>query len=497
MQFVSRALIFFGITIAINNLVQGTSHAQNPLANLSLDPADSWNLMLVGGSMRTCSSMASSHCETTDWINPETIRTHNGIQLNNAAIQRILNSESWQNDRLEIRDELVSALRKTQGSIKGNNLKFDDFRSRFSSIYANLWRNLTDREYFLLRDSIQVPYSELPTEQINFEASTESAGVELFETFVERARALSGIERPRIIVVTASARDSFDAVDFYLQAFRHFGAEVTWLPLDAATGQAIAAGRCEDIDKIRENVQNSFYQARKSPVLAERQLLACTQPEMLTRTIEAAHGIFFNGGDQSLTLQGFIAPDNTPFPWLTALQQRVQAGEMIAGGTSAGTAVMSAAHMISNGSGRPALIAGAVRSPFPPAIDCERMNNCGFPAGADQLTYRAEGGLGLFPMGITDTHFSERGRQIRLLRLAADTNTRLGVGIDEATALLIDTQSGAFQVQGAHGVFMISNAYSVEQEGPESAGIMAEFHYFRNGSGGVIHDQEIKRTFVS
>ena len=67
--------------------------------------------------------------------------------------------------------------------------------------------------------------------------------------------------------------------------------------------------------------------------------------------------------------------------------------------------------------------------------------------GSD-LTYRAGGGSGLFNIGILDTHFSERDREARLALLTAYTGTRFGFGVDEATALMVNTTEEEVQMEG-------------------------------------------------
>jgi hypothetical protein len=68
------------------------------------------------------------------------------------------------------------------------------------------------------------------------------------------------------------------------------------------------------------------------------------------------------------------------------------------------------------------------------------------------------GGLGLFPYGVLDSHFSRRTREARLIRAVADSGMDYGFGVDENTALLVTRpdRKGVthFSVQGAAGVFI-------------------------------------------
>jgi cyanophycinase len=62
-------------------------------------------------------------------------------------------------------------------------------------------------------------------------------------------------------------------------------------------------------------------------------------------------------------------------------------------------------------------------------------------------------GLGLWPEVIVDQHFVKRQRTNRLLSAVLDRPTLVGVGIDEATAVVV--HDGAFEVMGKSSVVVI------------------------------------------
>ncbi len=76
----------------------------------------------------------------------------------------------------------------------------------------------------------------------------------------------------------------------------------------------------------------------------------------------------------------------------------------------------------------------------------------------------------MFTYGLLDTHFTERGRQGRLIRLAADTHTPMGYGIDQDTGLLItnaDSPQAQMQVIGQHGVYILDlSKATIDKKGP-------------------------------
>jgi len=144
----------------------------------------------------------------------------------------------------------------------------------------------------------------------------------------------------------------------------------------------------------------------------------------LARRAEEINVFFLGGGDQSRLVSCLVEKDGGDSPLLAAMRRAYQRGAVVAG-TSAGAAGQAAGVMITGGTSASALREGARE---------------GRPRG-DDLTYR-RGGLGFFTLGIPDTHFSQRDRPGRLIRLASDTGTRRGFGIDENTALIVENPLG-------------------------------------------------------
>jgi cyanophycinase len=143
-------------------------------------------------------------------------------------------------------------------------------------------------------------------------------------------------------------------------------------------------------------------------------------PEVVQAILEA-DAIFITGGSQS-RLMGVLRDT----PAMTALHHAHRhLGRCIAG-TSAGAAAMSR-HMIAQG----------------PAVRRPRKDVVGTGTG-----------LGLLPAAIVDQHFSERGRLARLLSALAQRPDLLGVGVDEDTALVIESQE-AIEVIGSGAVTLV------------------------------------------
>jgi cyanophycinase len=74
---------------------------------------------------------------------------------------------------------------------------------------------------------------------------------------------------------------------------------------------------------------------------------------------------------------------------------------------------------------------------------------------SNKLVYYEDRGMGFFDYGIPEQHFSERGREGRAIRLAADTNQDMIYGVNEATALIVtnpNTTQAEMEVMGNNGV---------------------------------------------
>lgn len=140
-------------------------------------------------------------------------------------------------------------------------------------------------------------------------------------------------------------------------------------------------------------------------------------------TIMSAGGIFFTGGDQ-LRITSLLGGTKVDY----ALHGAYRRGTVIAG-TSAGASVMSAT-MIIGGDGDSTPHQGSI-SMGP--------------------------GMGLVRDVVIDQHFAQRGRLGRLVAVVAQQPAMLGVGIDEDTAVLINSR-GEMEVIGSQTVTIVDGS---------------------------------------
>ncbi len=224
-----------------------------------------------------------------------------------------------------------------------------------------------------------------------------------------------------------------DNGDYYVEAFKRFGAaETERIPID--------------IDHISDKNSREVAQQVKSMT-----------------------GFFFGGGDQSRLIESFLnKKDNSDSLVLAAIRQNYEDGAAIFG-TSAGTAIQTGGSYFNNRDRSLPMITGgesyeALRDPDEDLCVQEDwydlFDEC---PDRDDLSYYPDGGFGFFNYGLLDTHFAERGRQGRLVRLAWEKYIDDAYAPDENTALVVtdvDTPNVEMSVVGERGVniFDLSSA---------------------------------------
>jgi hypothetical protein len=151
--------------------------------------------------------------------------------------------------------------------------------------------------------------------------------------------------------------------------------------------------------------------------------------------------------------------------------------------------------MVGNGRPERALLHGGQVSP-PPDPGCSRANRCPEGVHEDDLTYWPAGGLALWPDLVVDTHFSERAREIRLLRLLHDGGARFGLGVDETSALhlrLLKTGEWQAEALGEHGAWLFDAGDPVRRCAVDTSSISAHVLYLPSGSKARIDAQGMVR----
>ena len=446
--------------------------------------------------MKICTSLSLGACKDgkREFSDARKI-PHYQIKENNISL--LLNPGFW-NPRVgapaiaDLHAMLVTAKQKARGDIYsaselegilekiciGNAKTINCTRSDTMPV----WKKLLDEEQLFILSAFEIAQfknGKRIREAASIDDSKNPHGAAILKTFVNVAAARSPGKRPRILFVTASSADPYDAVDFYFSALQQAGAEPIWWPIDQAISTVLESKKsCDDLPQARIEKLALANREKVFPDLTELQKTACNNPEALAAFPSQAQGIFFSGGDQWRLRQAFFNDKDQPNIWLQNLRTAFKRGEIVVGGTSAGTAVQSGIAMLSNGSSKHAVNRGAKIS-APVKVGCERAKRCPDGMQEDDLTYWPNGGLALVDSLVLDTHFSERARELRLLRLLHHANAKIGMGVDETSAVHLTWLPDSLKVKalGASGAWW----FDISNQQPDKNKIKARAHYLAPG----------------
>ncbi|MHA1991378.1 MAG: cyanophycinase [Candidatus Hodarchaeales archaeon] len=174
------------------------------------------------------------------------------------------------------------------------------------------------------------------------------------------------------------------------------------------------------------------------------------------------HAVFMTGGDQ-LRLTSILGGSI----FLDGLNEFLL--DHIVGGTSAGAAVVP-----------------------------DTMISWGDAGSFNKGLLQMSPGLGIVRDMVIDTHFISRGRITRLLHMVAENPGMLGIGLSEATAMLLETEAKTFEVLGQGSIFIVDGrnvSYSNISQIPEGQAIsvekvllhaLSEGHVFNYGTHEII-----------
>jgi len=204
-------------------------------------------------------------------------------------------------------------------------------------------------------------------------------------------------------------------------------ARIVVLPTASGVPEESGPGTAEDLERYCGPDQ----EVEVVPILATTFERAFD--EELVAKLAAAEVFWFTGGVQSRILAVF-RPDGEDTPAFRAVQRRLAEGAVVAG-SSAGAAMMSDP-MIAWGNSREALLVGVRNDVEDRAVALEQ-------------------GMGFFPGGLTDQHFSRRGRLGRLVVALEASGRRFGFGVCDNRALEVDLAAGTGEAIGQRAVVVV------------------------------------------
>lgn len=210
--------------------------------------------------------------------------------------------------------------------------------------------------------------------------------------------------------------------------------------IPSASGNPERAGNFA-LDAIQHYGGNAFILPLSNHYPIKTQHI--NQDQYWVKQIDQATGVYFTGGDQARITQALLDTNGQRSPLLEAIWRLYQRGGIIAG-TSAGAAMMST-------------------TMFHNTKDTLTMLKMGMSEGIEIAA-----GLGFIgPDIFIDQHLIIRGRFARMLPAMLKKNYKVGLGIDENTALFIQAQE-QLEIVGYKGAILIDlNCASTQKETKE------------------------------
>ena len=226
----------------------------------------------------------------------------------------------------------------------------------------------------------------------------------------ERMVQLAGGKGARIAVFASASASPEKAGKFLVERFNHYGANAFFVPV---------AVRLSGID---------YQAAAEDPALAN--------------AVRAAGGAYFAGGDQGRITRALRREDGSNTRMLDALWDLYRRGGMIAG-SSAGAAIMSSSMF-----GHPKPVLATLK------------------LGLDDGKEIAPG-LGFIGEDVfIDQHLLVRGRFARMVPAMLKKGYKLGLGIDENTALVVNP-GREVEVIGYRGALLVDLSKALPQNGSQ------------------------------
>ncbi|MCG2586220.1 cyanophycinase [Massilia sp. TS11] len=254
-----------------------------------------------------------------------------------------------------------------------------------------------------------------------------------------------------LLIIGGALRDSNSAVwDAVVSQAGGRGARVAVFPTASADPQGAGAAAAA---RLRAAGAEAFV-VPVAPRLPGDARQAADDAALAAR-VAAAGGAYFVGGDQNRIVQALRHADGSATRVLDAVWRLYQRGGVVAG-SSAGAAIMS-------------------RTMFTEPRGLLAMLGEGAKVGAD-----IGPGLGFIGEQVfIDQHFLVRGRVARLIPAMLASGQRIGVGIDEDTAMLV--QDGQARVLGYKGVLRVDLSEAMAAGG--GALRQARLSYYESGDG--------------
>jgi len=230
------------------------------------------------------------------------------------------------------------------------------------------------------------------------------------------ATAQSGRKGP-LFIVGGGTQPKALVQEFVKLASTSRPAQIVVFGMASANGLQSGEAKAEDFRKLGARAQNIWVTRAQADL------------DSVVHLLDSATGVWFGGGDQNKLTAALRGSKLEK-----AIYARHAAGAVV-GGTSAGAAVISTV-----------MITGTELLPGRDTTEAWTRVKRG--------TVQTDTGFAFLPDVVLDQHFLRRKRQNRLLSLVLADAPHLGAGIDEGTALIVES-SGLWRIMGASAVLIV------------------------------------------
>jgi hypothetical protein len=248
-------------------LLVATACSSAPAHQAEDTPAHARELIMAGGALHLCSSLSPDACDQPGRVTGPAHRGPARYGFDATGREGVLaldfGSPSMRDDVVAVLDDAANAfdtrhvdaatLREALASrcVSGMRVR----RCQAGDADAP-WTRLDDDRRGGLMAALEQPQrnddGQRLLEATGLDDGRSPHGAAVMQAFVDAARIRAGDGTPRIAVVTASAFDPFDPVDFYLDALRQGGATAQWWPVDSALEAAVLGGQgCAAVPRMR------------------------------------------------------------------------------------------------------------------------------------------------------------------------------------------------------------------------------------------------------
>ena len=257
------------------------------------------------------------------------------------------------------------------------------------------------------------------------------------------------------LIIIGGGNRGNDVMKPFIQLAGGEKSKIAFFPMASVYGETMAHERIDDMKSFGAGSVLHLYITREQ-----------ANSDSILALLQGVTGVYFGGGDQS-RLTGILSGTRTE----KRLHELYQQGAVL-GGTSAGAAVMSTI-MLTGDEKRPTRDSSFNKIEVDNIITTE--------------------GFGFIDDAIVDQHFLIRRRSNRLISVVLDHPDKVGIGIDEATAIWVKPDH-TFEVLGRSVVLVFDATHSEVKKDPKGYGARASDIHMSVLRSGSIYDLKSKKV---